>query len=123
MKRPSKVLLFFTLHRLIFRGSVFLVFLIVLFVKSSAVFSAPFERADLQNGKVLHERNCSSCHNSMFPGGHGNEIYSKDTRKIDTSKKLYSMVEFCASNNNLSWFEEELLDVSGFLNKAFYKFK
>ena len=83
----------------------------------------PFDAGNISNGLQLHQEGCNSCHNSMFPDGNGNEIYTKDIRKINTSKKLYSMVEFCAGNNNLGWFEEEIIDVSKYLNDSFYKFK
>ena len=43
----------------------------------------------------------------MFPNGKGDDIYDEDLRKIKSSKALYSMVEFCATNNGLGWFEEE----------------
>ena len=90
---------------------------------SSVSLAAPFDGGNKKNGNVLHAENCRSCHDSMFPDGKGDDIYDEDLRKIESSKALYSMVEFCATNNGLAWFEEEVIDVSKFLNQTFYKFE
>ena len=77
------------------------------FTISSASLAGPFDEGNTKNGNVLHGENCRSCHDSMFPNGKGDDIYDEDLRKIKSSKALYSMVEFCATNNGLGWFEEE----------------
>ena len=95
----------------------------ILLVISSTSLASPFDEGNTKNGDVLHSENCSSCHDSMFPNGKGDDIYNEDLRKIKSSKALYSMVEFCATNNGLGWFEEENTDVSKYLNQTFYKFE
>jgi len=90
---------------------------------SSVSLAGPFDGGNKKNGNVLHGENCRSCHDSMFPDGKGDDIYDEDLRKIQSSKALYSMVEFCATNNGLAWFEEEVMDVSKYLNQTFYKFE
>jgi len=90
---------------------------------SSVSLAGPFDGGNKKNGNVLHGENCRSCHDSMFPNGRGDDIYDEDLRKIKSSKALYSMVEFCATNNGLAWFEEEVIDVSKYLNQTFYKFE
>ena len=89
----------------------------------STCLAGPFDQGDAGNGNFLHTESCSSCHNSMYPNGKGEDIYDEDLRKIKTSKSLYAMVEFCANNNGLAWFEEEIIDVSKYLNQKFYKFE
>ena len=96
---------------------------VIFFFISSASSAGPFGEGNTKNGHILHGENCRSCHESMFPNGKGDDIYDKDLRKINSSKALYSMVEFCATNNGLSWFEEEITDVSKYLNQTFYKFE
>ena len=91
--------------------------------RDSMVIYIPFDEGNTKNGNVLHGENCRSCHDSMFPNGKGDDIYDEDLRKIKSSKALYSMVEFCATNNGLGWFEEENTDVSKYLNQTFYKFE
>ena len=96
---------------------------VILFIISPAGLASPFVEGNTKNGNVLHDENCRSCHDSMFPNGKGDDIYDEDLRKIKSSKALYSMVEFCATNNGLGWFEEENTDVSKYLNQTFYKFE
>ena len=96
---------------------------ILLLSISSASSAGPFDEGNTKNGSILYGENCRSCHDSMFPNGKGNDIYDKDLRKIKSSKSLYSMVEFCSTNNGLGWFEEENTDVSKYLNQTFYKFE
>ena len=96
---------------------------VILFIISPAGLASPFVEGNTKNGNVLHDENCRSCHDSMFPNGKGDDIYDEDLRKIKSSKALYSMVEFCATNNGLAWFEEEVIDVSKYLNQTFYKFE
>ena len=59
----------------------------------------------------------------MMPDGQGNDLYLPEFRSITNSVKLSSQVEFCANQNDLFWFEEEVESVSKFLNESFYKFK
>ena len=96
---------------------------ILFFGVSASSLAGPFDKGNLKNGNDLHGTNCRSCHDSMFPNGKGDDIYDEDLRKIESSKALYSMVEFCATNNGLAWFEEEIIDVSKYLNQTFYNFK
>ena len=106
-----------------FYSGLYALLAIFLFTISSASLAGPFNEGNEKNGNVLHGENCRSCHDSMFPNGKGDDIYDEDLRKIKSSKGLYSMVEFCATNNGLAWFEEEIIDVSKFLNQKFYKFE
>ena len=96
---------------------------ILLVFISSASVAGPFDEGNINNGNVLYRENCRSCHDSMFPNGKGDDIYDEDLRKIKSSKALHSMVEFCSTNNGLAWFEEEIIDVSKYLNQKFYKFE
>ena len=96
---------------------------VLLVTINSACVAGPFNEGNTKNGNLLHGENCRSCHDSMFPNGKGDDIYDEDLRKIKSSEALYSMVEFCATNNDLGWFEEENIDVSKYLNQTFYKFK
>ena len=106
-----------------FHSGLYALLVFFLFTISSACLAGPFNEGNKKNGNVLHGENCRSCHDSMFPNGKGDDIYNEDLRKIKSSKALYSMVEFCATNNGLGWFEEENTDVSKYLNKRFYKFE
>ena len=85
-------------------------------------FADPFSSGDVVLGQGLHNQNCKSCHDGMVPGGNGNDLYLFELRAISSSAKLHAQVEFCANQNGLTWFEDEIVSVSKFLNVNFYKF-
>lgn len=85
-------------------------------------FADPFSSGDVVLGQGLHNQNCKSCHDGMVPGGNGNDLYLLELRAISSSAKLHAQVEFCANQNGLTWFEDEIVSVSKFLNVNFYKF-
>lgn len=82
-------------------------------------FAAPFADADINAGKALHQQNCISCHASSF-GSDGSAIYTRDYRKVKTSKGLLAQVRNCNTNLGLKWFEDEELNVAGYLNQQYY---
>jgi hypothetical protein len=85
------------------------------------VFAEPFKSADLASGKALAENNCISCHASSF-GTDGSAIYTREYRKVHTAKGLAAQVRNCNTMLGLKWFEDEELNVTGYLNKTYYKF-
>ena len=110
-------------HSMIFK--VFKFKLLALLVVLSIIkpsFADPFSLGDVVLGENLHNQICKNCHDGMVPGGNGNELYLSELRAISTSSKLISQVEFCANQSGATWFEEEILSVSKYLNDNFYKF-
>ena len=83
--------------------------------------NALLAKADLAAGKVLHDKNCVSCHASSF-GGDGSAMYTRDFSKVSTIKGLITQVRNCNTNIGLKWFEDEELNVAAHLNKTYYKF-
>jgi cytochrome c peroxidase len=81
-----------------------------------------FDKADEAAGKALHEKNCTSCHASSY-GGDGSAIYTREYRKINTSKGLVAQVRACNTNLGLKWFEDEELNTAAYLNRTYYKFE
>ncbi|MFK5938422.1 MAG: hypothetical protein QM497_08505 [Sulfurimonas sp.] len=72
--------------------------------------------ADNGEAKVLFdEAKCMKCHD------YNSFSYKKD--KINSFKKLHTQVQRCESGNHVGWFEEEILDVTNYLNDDFYHFK
>jgi hypothetical protein len=80
-----------------------------------------FAKADAGAGKILHEKNCISCHASSY-GGDGSAIYAREYPKVKTSKGLIAQVRNCNTMIGLKWFEDEELNVAAFLNQTYYKF-
>ncbi len=95
--------------------------LCILLFFSSYVFAEPFKGADAIAGKALVEKNCVSCHAHNF-GGDGSTIYTREDRKVKTSKGLVAQVRNCNTNLGLKWFEDEELNVAKHLNQTYYKF-
>ena len=91
------------------------------FVSLNANANELFAKADAAAGKVLADKNCVSCHASSF-GGDGSAIYTREYRKVNTSKGLVAQVRNCNTNLGLKWFEDEELNVAAHLNQTYYKF-
>jgi len=71
--------------------------------------------ADAKNGKKLQKKNCMSCHDDG--------MYTRDDRFIKKESSLRTQVQRCESTLGLKWFDEEVDDVTAYLNKSFYHFK
>ena len=69
---------------------------------------------DINYGKALHQENCLVCHKP--------ELYERADRTVKTLKHLRSQVLFCAVNNDVEWFDEEIDDVTAYLNAFYYLF-
>jgi cytochrome c553 len=65
-------------------------------------------------GKVLYENNCTSCH--------GTDVFTRDDRSVKSLEGLKNRVKQCnnAVENKLS--DDEIKSVADYLNKNFYKF-
>ncbi|MEO6118566.1 MAG: cytochrome c [Methylotenera sp.] len=96
-------------------------FIFGLLLISANSFAEPFANADALAGKTLVDKNCISCHAASF-GGDGSSIYTREYRKVKTSKGLQAQVRNCNTMLGLKWFEDEELNVAGYLNKTYYKF-
>ena len=99
-----------------------IVFILLCLFSLNASANALFDKADAAAGKALHERNCTSCHASSF-GGDGSAIYTREYRKVNTSKGLVAQIRACNTNLGLKWFEDEELNTAAYLNQTYYKFE
>ncbi len=85
-----------------------LVFLVFLFLQPS------LSAADLKRGEALHNEHCLRCHSV--------NIYSRNDRMVNNMSQLSERVKQCELANDLLWFEEDVDDVSAYLNADFYLF-
>lgn len=92
-----------------------------LMLLSGLASAEPFTSADANAGKALVAKNCVSCHAESF-GGDGSSIYTREFRKVRTSKGLVAQVRNCNTMIGLKWFEDEELNVAKYLNQTYYKF-
>ena len=95
--------------------------LLVSITLSHISFAEPYANADELAGNRLVDSNCISCHASSF-GGDGSAIYTREFRKVNTSKGLVAQVRNCNTMLGLKWFEDEELNVAKYLNNTYYKF-
>jgi mono/diheme cytochrome c family protein len=62
---------------------------------------------------ALYETNCLKCH--------GPEVYLRPDRKVTSYDALGRQVRRCETALGLRWFDEEIADVTAYLNEKFYK--
>jgi len=91
--------------------------LLTLLTTSGFLFSGiSMAQGNAGNGNKLYSASkCNKCH--------GTEVFTRKDRKIKDIKGLEAQVRRCDSNLNTNWFDDEILDVTAYLNSAFYKFK
>ncbi|ALG69503.2 hypothetical protein [Beggiatoa leptomitoformis] len=73
-------------------------------------------------GKKLHDAHCVKCHQSMT-FEKPDDIYSRPERIIKQYDSLKTQVQRCVTNTDLMWFEEEVDNVSHYLNEQYYHFE
>jgi len=74
----------------------------------------PVFAIDLENGKLLHDENCLRCHNESK--------YTRKDRMIKNFQQLRERIKNCELMAELTWFDEEIDDVTAYLNNQFYHF-
>jgi hypothetical protein len=79
-----------------------------------SVYAVPSFAADIFNGDELHSQSCTGCHDSA--------VYIRENRIAQTLPRLGTQVRFCKNNLGIAWFDDEVEDVIGFLNKNYYHF-
>jgi hypothetical protein len=79
-----------------------------------ALYATSLQAADIENGADLHFENCTGCHDST--------VYTRDNRVVQSLPRLGAQVRFCRDNLGLTWFDDEVDDVIGYLNKEYYHF-
>ena len=82
--------------------------LILTFAAASSAWAA-----DIENGKQLHQ-GCMQCH--------GTEVYTRENRRVTDLNKLQNQVQRCALALGKAWGNEDVDDVTAYLNAAYYKF-
>ena len=70
--------------------------------------------ANIENGDDLHFENCTGCHDTT--------VYTRENRNVQSLSRLGAQVRFCKDSLELTWFDDEVEDVIGYLNKEYYHF-
>jgi len=79
------------------------------------ISAASMAQGNAANGQKLYTQSkCNQCH--------GTEVFTRKDRKVTNLKSLEAQVRRCDSNLNTNWFDDEIHDVTAYLNKQYYKF-
>jgi hypothetical protein len=70
---------------------------------------------DSDTTESLYQQHCVSCH--------GSEIYTRTDRKISSFDGLQRQVQRCELALGLKWFDEEITDMTAYLNEHYYHFE
>lgn len=70
--------------------------------------------ADVGHGQALVQQHCMACHD--------NAVYTRPNRRVTNLAGLQKQVKRCELSLELKWFDEDINDVTGYLNESFYKF-
>ncbi|WP_455204591.1 hypothetical protein [Kaarinaea lacus] len=81
---------------------------------SMALLFGNAHASNTENGKKLYDANCNGCHDTR--------IHTRPNRIIHTYGDLVNRVKFCDAQVKAGFTDEQLTDVSDYLNSAFYKF-
>jgi mono/diheme cytochrome c family protein len=76
--------------------------------------AAPDEAANAR-ADTLYQANCLSCH--------GSEVYTRPNRMVESLEGLERQVQRCETTIGLRWFDEDIQDVTAYLNHHFYRFE
>ena len=73
-----------------------------------------FAQGSSANGKKLFTQSkCNQCHTTS--------VFTRKDRKVNSVKALEAQVRRCDSNLNTNWFDDEIHDVTAYLNQQYYK--
>lgn len=78
--------------------------------------SQPAAQADIKHGQALLKENCFKCHDAS--------VYQRGERgRVKSFPALTQQVSRCEQAQGLRWFDEDVQDVSNYLNQQYYHFK
>ena len=75
---------------------------------------AQADAADNAHGQALVQQHCMACHD--------NGVYTRPNRRVTSLAGLKNQVKRCELSLELKWFDDDINDVTGYLNESFYKF-
>ena len=83
----------------------------------------PFAGADPVQGQALHAKHCVACHSAQFGGPEGSNAYLRSDHKVKSASALAQRITVCTTMLKLELFPEDELNIAGYLNSRYYKFK
>ena len=86
----------------------------ILALASGLAWSVSLFATDIENGEDLHFEDCTGCHQE--------EVYTRENRVVESLERLGLQVRFCKDTVGAQWFDEDVEDVTEFLNRSYYHF-
>lgn len=83
-----------------------------------SVFSVSLYAEDAHSGKAIHDENCLNCHKFK----HDEKFYTREELRVKDLKGLGTMVRMCDANLGTSLFDEDMDEITDYLNESYYKF-
>jgi mono/diheme cytochrome c family protein len=77
---------------------------------------------DINQGKRLHDKQCTSCHAERY-GGDGSGIYLRPDHLIRNRAALDQRVATCNAMTNAGLLPEDEENIAAYLARRYYKFK
>jgi mono/diheme cytochrome c family protein len=74
----------------------------------------PLHAQEGGGAEALYDENCIKCH--------GPEVYTRADRKVTSLDGLERQVQRCELALGLRWFDEDIADMTRFLNEKYYHF-
>lgn len=71
--------------------------------------------AETDHAQALYNQHCVACH--------GTEVYTREDRKVTSLEGLSRQVQRCELALGLKWFDEDIADMTSFLNERYYHFE
>ena len=70
--------------------------------------------ADEDRGQSLYENHCQECHDTF--------VHKRDNRRVNSTETLGAWVWSMSAHTGLAWGEDEVHDITQYLNQHFYRF-
>ena len=86
---------------------------IAAFVSAGLFFVSPVVLAEFDRGQALYENHCMECHESW--------AHSREGRHVTSLDALRKRVVAWSIHTGLGWRDEEVDDVTDYLNRQFYQ--
>ena len=69
---------------------------------------------DFERGKALYENHCTSCHDAR--------VHTRDSRRVQNRGDLQLYVSTWSYHAQLGWSREEIIEVTDYLDRVYYRF-
>lgn len=87
----------------------------ILVLALCCIASPGFAENSMQHGEQLFKKQCTSCH--------GTELFSSPRAKITNKEDLRKRVNRCQLNTRAQWFDEDIDDVTLYLQQFYPSIK